>query len=171
MDTNSKLEPPSATSLILKIFNYMLKVNKTLTCWSTRQRSTVRALGCNSEKYSQIVVKGGKVFKTDGTELPADIQTSYKYLGIPQSHRNIVMKQGRQPTSKYHQRIPPKDKAGPKEPAQWVEQDPAINMYTLPIIKYPASIVSWPKEDMEAANVKTRKLLTTYWGFHSKSNT
>ena len=39
-----------------------------------------------------MVARRGKVIKTDGLELPAgriaDIQTSYKYLGIPQSHGN-----------------------------------------------------------------------------------
>ena len=39
-----------------------------------------------------MIAKRGKVIKTDGLELPAghiaDIETSYKYLGIPQSHGN-----------------------------------------------------------------------------------
>lgn len=35
--------------------------------------------------------------------------------------------------------------------------------------KYP--IVTWPKENMEAANIKTQKLLTMYRDFHHKYNT
>ena len=46
----------------------------------------------------------------------------------------------------------------------------AINTYALPVIRYPAGIVSWTKEEMEAADVKTRKLFTMHGGFHPKSN-
>ena len=46
----------------------------------------------------------------------------------------------------------------------------AINTYALPVIRYPAGIVSWTKEEMEAAHVKTRKLLTMHRGFYPKSN-
>lgn len=53
-----------------------------------------------------------------------------------------------------------KDKIGPEELVQWEEQFHAINMYTLSIIGYPDGIVSKQKEDMEAAEVRTWKLLT-----------
>ena len=46
----------------------------------------------------------------------------------------------------------------------------AITTYALPVIRYPAGIVSWTKEEMEAVDVKTRKLLTMHRGFHPKSN-
>ena len=45
-----------------------------------------------------------------------------------------------------------------------------INTYALPVIRHPAAIVSWTKEEMAAANVKTRKLPTMHGDFHSKSN-
>lgn len=42
------------------------------------------------EKYGWIVIKRQKIINTNGVELPAghisDIETSYKYLDIPQSH-------------------------------------------------------------------------------------
>ena len=46
----------------------------------------------------------------------------------------------------------------------------AINTYSLPVIRYPAGIISWPLEEMQAANVKTRKLLTMHGTFHPKSS-
>lgn len=46
----------------------------------------------------------------------------------------------------------------------------ANNTYALPVIRYPSGIVNWQKEDMEAPNVKTQKLLKMYIGFYSKSN-
>ena len=114
------------------------------------------------EKCGWMVVKRGKVVKTDGVELPAghitDIQTSYKYVGIPQSHGNHDEEVRKTATSEYHQRI----RQILKNQLSGKNKIHAINMYALPVIRYPAGIVSWPKEDMEAADVKTRKLLTMY---------
>ena len=47
----------------------------------------------------------------------------------------------------------------------------AINTYALPVIRYPAGIINWPKEEIEATDIKTRKLLTMHGGFHPKSST
>ena len=44
-------------------------------------------------------------------------------------------------------------------------------MYALPVIRYPADIIRWPKEDIEATDIKTRTLLTMHRGFHPKSST
>ena len=122
------------------------------------------------EKCGRMIARRGKVIKTDGLELPAghiaDIQTSYKYLGIPQSHGNHDEEARRTATSKYHQRVRQvlKSQLNGKNKIQ------AINTYALPVIRYPAGIVSWTKEEMEAADVKTRKLFTIHGGFHPKSN-
>lgn len=55
-----------------------------------------------------MVVKRGKVVKIDEMLLPAghtaDIQISYKYLGILQSHGNYNENLSKIATSKYHQR-------------------------------------------------------------------
>ena len=44
-------------------------------------------------------------------------------------------------------------------------------MYALPVIRYPAGIISWPKEETEATDIRTRKLLTMHRGFHPNSST
>ena len=44
----------------------------------------------------------------------------------------------------------------------------AINTYVLPVISYPAGMITWPKEEIEAIDVKTRKFLTMHRGFHTK---
>lgn len=41
----------------------------------------------------------------------------------------------------------------------------------MPAIRYAAGILKWTKEEMEAANIKTKKLLTMHGNFHPKSNT
>ena len=44
----------------------------------------------------------------------------------------------------------------------------AINTYALPVIRYPTGVISWPLEEMQAAGVNSRKLLTMHGGFHPK---
>lgn len=46
-----------------------------------------------------------------------------------------------------------------------------IDVYTLPVLGYLASIVSWTKHDIETDTVKSQKCLTMYRGFQPKSNT
>ena len=61
------------------------------------------------KKCGRMIARRRKMIKTDGLELPAghiaDIQTSYKYLGIPQSHGNHDEEARKTATSKYHQRV------------------------------------------------------------------
>ena len=47
----------------------------------------------------------------------------------------------------------------------------AINTYALPIISYPAGIITWSKEEIKAPDIKTRKLLGMLGRFHPKSST
>ena len=105
---------------------------------------------------SQIITKSGYGY----------IQTSCKYLGIPQSHRNHDEESRKTATLKYHQRV----RQVLKIQLNGKKKIKAINTFAQPVIRYPASIVSWTKEEMEAADVKTFKLLTMQGGFHPKYN-
>lgn len=60
----------------------------------------------------------------------------------------------------------PSTTKGPEEAAQGDEKIHAIYIYAVLIIRYPASIMSWPRKDTKAAAVKTQKLFTMYGGFH-----
>lgn len=40
---------------------------------------------------------------------------------------------------------------------------PAINTDSPLVIKYPAGIINWAKEEIEAAGIETKKLLTMHW--------
>ena len=46
----------------------------------------------------------------------------------------------------------------------------AINTYAVAAIRYTAGIVKWNKEELDTLDRKTRKRLTTYGGFHPKSD-
>ena len=83
----------------------------------------------------------------EGIDLPegniGDIQDSYKYLGIPQANGNHEEATRKSTTAKYLQRVWQvlKSQLNGKNKVQ------AINMYALPVIRYPAgstlSISHW----------------------------
>ena len=47
----------------------------------------------------------------------------------------------------------------------------AINTFAVPVIRYPAGIISWRLEDLKAADIATRKLMTMHGVFHPQSST
>ncbi|KAF7644738.1 hypothetical protein LDENG_00216610, partial [Lucifuga dentata] len=104
-------------------------------------------------------------------ELPegriADIQDSYKYLGIPQANGSHDEEARRSTTAKYLQRV----RQVLRSLLNGRNKINAINMYALPVIRYPAGIISWLQQEMDATDVKTGKLLTMHGGFHPKSST
>ena len=118
------------------------------------------SLSFGLEKCGRMIARRRKVIKTGG--LPVGhiaIQTSYKYLGIPQLHGNHDEEARKTATSKYHQRVRQvlKSQLNGKKIQN-------INTYTLPVVRYPAGMVSWTKEEIKAADVKTCKLLTMHRG-------
>ncbi|KAF7656846.1 hypothetical protein LDENG_00035490, partial [Lucifuga dentata] len=98
----------------------------------------------------------------------ADIKDSYKYLGIPQANRSHDEEARGSTTAKYLQR---RVRQVLRSQLNGRNKIQAINMYALPVIRYPAGIISWPQEEMDTTDVKTRKLLTMHGGFHPKSST
>ncbi|KAF7649379.1 hypothetical protein LDENG_00142260 [Lucifuga dentata] len=93
--------------------------------------------------------------RTEGVEVPegriADIKDSYKYLGIPQASGSHDEEARGSATAKYLQRV----RQVLRSQLSGRNKTQAINMYTLPVIRYPAGIISWPQEEMDATDVKT----------------
>ncbi|TDH12783.1 hypothetical protein EPR50_G00051580 [Perca flavescens] len=108
---------------------------------------------------------------TEGVELPggniADVQDSYKYLGIPQANGNHEEAASQSATDKYLPRV----RQVLKSQLNGKNKVRAINKFALPVIRYPAGIITWPKEEIEATDIKTRKFFTMHGGFHPKSST
>ena len=104
------------------------------------------------------------MIRTEGIELPegntVDVQNKHKYLGIPQANGNDKEASWRSATAKYLWRVRQilKSQLFGKRKIQ------AINTYALRVIRYPTSIISWPLEEMQATDVKTRKLLMIHGG-------
>uniref|UniRef100_A0A087X323 Uncharacterized protein n=1 Tax=Poecilia formosa TaxID=48698 RepID=A0A087X323_POEFO len=106
----------------------------------------------------------GWVSFTEGTI--ADIEDSYKYLGIPQVNGNLNEVTRKVAIAKYLQRI----RQVLRSQLNGKNKIRAINSYTLPEIRDSAGITSWPMEEINTTDVK-RKLLTMHEGFHPKSST
>ena len=94
------------------------------------------------------------MIRTEGVELPegsiADVQDSYKYLGIPQANGNLEEAARKSATAKYLHRVRQVLKSwlnGKKE-----EQD--TDTYALPVIRYPPGIINWPKKEIKATDIK-----------------
>uniref|UniRef100_A0A669EZW7 Reverse transcriptase domain-containing protein n=1 Tax=Oreochromis niloticus TaxID=8128 RepID=A0A669EZW7_ORENI len=138
---------------------------------TTRLYSNDIGMSFGLEKCSRMVTKRGKVVRTEGIELPegniADIEDSYKYLGIPQANGNHEEAARKAATTKYLQRV----RQVLRSQLNGKNKIRAINTYALPVIRYPAGVIGWPKEEIEATDIKTRKLLTMHGGFHPKSST
>ena len=47
----------------------------------------------------------------------------------------------------------------------------AINTFAVPVIRYPAAVVSWRREDLKEIDIGPRKLMTMHGVFHPKSST
>ena len=122
-------------------------------------------------KCGRLIVSRGKVKNTSGINLPGgridDIDESYKYLGILQSFGNNDEEVRCKAISEYRNRVRRvlKSKLSSKNKVA------AINTFAVPVIRYPAAMVTWRQEDVKAADIGTRKLLTMHGVFHPKSST
>ena len=47
----------------------------------------------------------------------------------------------------------------------------AINTFAVPVIRYPAAVISWRQEDLKEIDIGTRKLMSMHGVFHPKSST
>ena len=101
---------------------------------------------------------------TEGVELPegtiAYVQDSYEYLGVLQEKRNCIARKSA--TTRYLQGVRQvlKSQLNEKNKCQ------AINTYALPVNRYPTGTITWPKEEIDGTDIKTRKLLTMQREFH-----
>ncbi|XP_051930603.1 uncharacterized protein LOC127606352 [Hippocampus zosterae] len=124
------------------------------------------------ERYIQITIpKRGKVVHTKGVSLPegtiADIENSYKYLGIPQANGNLELATRKAAMAKYLLQV----RQVLRSQLNGKNKTRAINSYALPVIIYPAGIIRRPNEEIQTTDVKTRKRRTMHGRIHPKSST
>ena len=125
------------------------------------------------EKCAVLVMKRGKVVKSEGIKLP-DYKTiqglkdgdSYKYLGILEADR-IKHEEMKETVTKEYKRRVRKILETKLNGGNLVK---AINTWAIPLLRYSAAFLDWRKSELQDLDRKTRKLLTMHNGLHPKSN-
>lgn len=78
--------------------------------------------------------------------------------GILKSHRQTITIKRPQPINTRRSQVNGKNKIQP------------INTYPLLLVRYSAGIIGWPKEEIKASDIKTKKLIAIDRGFQLKSS-
>ena len=137
----------------------------------SRIYSTDIGMSFGLEKCGRLIVKRGKVTTTAGIDLPEghidDVAEKYKYLGILQSYGNHDQEVRQKAITEYKKRV----RQVLKSQLTAKHKVTAINTFAVPIIRYTAGIIEWPKEEISQLDIKTRKLFTLHGAFHPKSST
>ena len=115
--------------------------------------------------------QGGKV-KCEGIELPDGKvmkeveEDGYKYLGVLEGVglKNAKMKE--LVRTEYLRRV--KLVAGSKLYAGNMVR--AVNAWAVSVVRYTAGVLDWKEQELQALDVKTRKILTMNGAFHIRSS-
>ena len=125
------------------------------------------------DKRAMLVMKKGKIVKTDVIQLPNDkvINSleegeSYKYLGVLEADEVMVKEMKDKVKKEYYRRV-----------RKMLETQlnsgnvfKAINTWAVSVVRYSAAFLGWSRLELEEIDRRTRKLLTMHSGFHPKSN-
>ena len=124
------------------------------------------------EKCAVLVMEVGKKVECDGIVLPdGDLikevdDDGYKYLGVlegacikTREMKDLVRKE-------YLRRV--KLVAGSKLYGGNLVR--AVNVWAVSVVRYTAGILDWTKAELEAMDIKTRKILTRNGAFHMRSS-
>ena len=122
------------------------------------------------DKCAMLVMKKGRIVKSDGIQLPNDkvIKTleegqSYKYLGLLEAGEVMVNGMKDKVKKEYYRRV--RKVLETKLDSGNVFK--AINSRAVSVVRYSAAFLRWWRLQLDRG---TRKLLTMQNGFHPKSN-
>ena len=125
------------------------------------------------EKCAILVIKKGKIVKSDGIELPNDkvIKSleegeSYKYFGVLEADQVMVNEMKVEVQKEYNRRV--RKMLETKINSGSVFK--AINTETVSVVRYSAAFLRWSRLQLEEIYRRRRKLLTMHNGFHPKIN-
>ena len=123
------------------------------------------------DKCATIVLKRGKLVKSDGIKLPDGKEMKslnegdgYKYLGVTEADE-IKKKEIKEKVGKVYKRRFRKV-LGTKLSGENVIK--GINIWAISLLRYSAAILDWTKEELQQLDRRTRKLLTMHKGLHPK---
>ena len=123
-------------------------------------------------KCGVVIMKGGKLSKTDGIVLPNGETIKevggggYKYLGILELD-NIKEKEMK---DKFKYEYLRRTRLIVKSKLNGSNLIKAINVWVISLLRYGAGLLKWTREELEWMDRKTRKLMTMYKKLHPKSD-
>ena len=125
------------------------------------------------DKCAVLIIKRGKIVKSEGIELPNDEKIrslkeddSYKYLGILQSNE-IQRKDMKEKVGKEYKRRVRKMLETKLNGGNIIK---AINTWAIPMLRYSASFLDWTISELQEMDRRTRKLMTMHNALHPSSN-
>ena len=124
-------------------------------------------------KCGVLVMKRGKLFRTEGIEMPSgevikeiDTELGYRYLGILEADSFKDNKMKELIKTEYMRRL----KVVLKSALNSKNTISAINSRAVSLIRYSAGIIRWNVNEVKELDRKTRKTLTMYNMFHQKGD-
>ena len=125
------------------------------------------------DKCAMLVMKKGKIVKSDGIQLPNDkvIKSleegeSYKYLGVLEADVVIVNEMKDKVKKEYYRRV----RKVLETKLNTGNVFKAINTWAVSMVRYSAAFLGWSRLYLEEIDRRMRKLLIMHNGFHPKSN-
>ena len=124
------------------------------------------------EKCAVVVLKRGKMVRTEGIELPDGKRMrevsldGYKHLGVLQSDFVMNREMEEKVKSEYIRRV----KRLLRSKLNGGNVIAGMNAWIVGIIRYGAGVLDWTKEELKSIDIKTRKLMTMNGSLHSRGN-
>ena len=123
-------------------------------------------------KCGVIILRRGKVVRTDGVELPngetiRSIEADgYKYLGILEADTILEKEMKEMFQKEYLRRL----RCILKSKLNGKNKIKGINSWAVSLLRYGGGLISWKKEELQKLDRKSRKLMTMYGMLHPKSD-
>ena len=125
------------------------------------------------EKCAVLVMKRGKVTKSDGIRLPDDRmiksihgENGYRYLGILQSDQVLCNEMKEKVRAEYERRV----KKVLKSKLNGGNMISAINTWAVPLIRYSAPFLEWRRDEIKEMDRTTRKIMNMYNALHPRDS-
>ena len=125
------------------------------------------------EKCAVLVMKRGKVTKSDGIRLPDDRviksiheENGYRHLGILQSDQVLCNEMKEKVRAEYKRRV----KKVLKSKLNGGNMISAINTWEVPLIRYSAPFLEWRRDEIKEMDRTTRKIMNMYNALHPRDS-
>ena len=127
-------------------------------------------------KCAVLVLKRGKMVRTEGIELPDGKRMrevnldGYKYLGVLQLDSIMNREMKEKVKSKCKSQKFRRVKELLRSQLNGGNVIAGMNAWAVGIIRYGAGVLDWTKEELKSIDIKTRKLMTMNGSLHPRGN-